>query len=219
MVKVVRSYPAPESLAVEAAKKNGSYKEKDVVERLKSDFNDKCYICEIKDLQDPEVEHLLPHKNGMYPERKFDWDNLFWACGHCNKVKNNEKYDDGIIDCCKQDPEALLKFSLAGDDVDIRAINVDDSQSVLTATLIYETFNLRNTGIRIAACDTRMDELRKAMIVLYKELEKYQRKPESERNRRMMRVLLSRSSAFAAFKRGYVREHLNEYPGLKEYVC
>ena len=168
MVKVERSYPAPESLAIEAAKKNGSYNEKDVVERLKSDFNDKCYICEIKGLQDPE---------------------------------------------------ALLKFPFVGDDVDISAIDVDDAQSVLTATLIHETFNLRNTGIRIAACDTRMDELRKAMIVLYRELENYQREPDSEKNRRRMKVLLSRRSAFAAFKRGYVRERLNEYPELKEYVC
>lgn len=42
----------------------------------------------MKILQDPQVEHLLPHKNGKYKERKFDWDNLFWSCGHCNGVKN-----------------------------------------------------------------------------------------------------------------------------------
>ncbi len=110
MVKVERSFPAPESLAVEAAKINGSYKEKDVTERLKKDFHDKCYICEIKGLQDPEVEHLLPHKNGKYPERKFDWNNLFWCCGHCNSIKNNGKYDSGIIDCCNQDPAELMTF-------------------------------------------------------------------------------------------------------------
>ncbi len=39
MVKVERSFPAPESLAVEAKKKNGSYSSTDVVERLKEDFN------------------------------------------------------------------------------------------------------------------------------------------------------------------------------------
>lgn len=33
------------------------------------------------------MEHLLPHKNGKYLDRKFDWNNLFWACGHCNNVK------------------------------------------------------------------------------------------------------------------------------------
>ena len=82
MVKIERSFPAPESLAVEAKKLSGSYSKPDVIEKLKADFHNKCYICELKDLQDPEVEHLLPHKNGKYPERKFDWNNLFWVCGH-----------------------------------------------------------------------------------------------------------------------------------------
>ena len=74
MVKVERSYPAPESLA---AKSSGKYDEPDVIERLKQDFHDKCYICEMKGLQDPVVEHLLPHRRGKYLDRKFDWDNLF----------------------------------------------------------------------------------------------------------------------------------------------
>ena len=30
----------------------------DVIERLEKDFNNKCYICEMKELQDPNVEHL-----------------------------------------------------------------------------------------------------------------------------------------------------------------
>ena len=70
MVKIERSFPAPSSLAKEAAKKNGSYEKPDVVEQLKEDFHNKCYICGLKNLQDPQVEHLLPHKNGKYHERK-----------------------------------------------------------------------------------------------------------------------------------------------------
>ena len=58
MVKVQRSYPAPESLEIEAQKPNGSYSCDDVVERLKDDFHNKCYICEIDQLQDPQIEHL-----------------------------------------------------------------------------------------------------------------------------------------------------------------
>lgn len=53
--------------------------------------------CEMKELQNPNVEHLLLHKNGKYPERKYDWENLFWSCSHCNGVKNNGKYGEGII--------------------------------------------------------------------------------------------------------------------------
>lgn len=50
MVKIERSFPAPESLAEEAAKMDGSYAKADVVEWLKRDFHNKCYICEIKEL-------------------------------------------------------------------------------------------------------------------------------------------------------------------------
>ena len=72
MVKVERSFPAPESLAEEAKKENGrgKYDKPDVIERLKNDFHNKCYICEMKELQDPNVEHLLPHKKWEISRKK-----------------------------------------------------------------------------------------------------------------------------------------------------
>lgn len=74
MVKVERSFPAPASLALESQKANGSYSMPDVVKQLKEDFHNKCYICELNELQDAQVEHLLPHLDGKYPKRKFDWN-------------------------------------------------------------------------------------------------------------------------------------------------
>lgn len=68
-------------------------------------------------MEDPQVEHLLPHKNGKYKDRKFDWENLFWACGHCNGIKNQNKYDEGILNCCKRDPEKLIDFQLNDDNI------------------------------------------------------------------------------------------------------
>lgn len=59
MVKIERSFPAPDSLESEAKKVSGSYEQPDVVSRLRKDFHDKCYICELKNLQDPQVEHLF----------------------------------------------------------------------------------------------------------------------------------------------------------------
>lgn len=50
MVKIVRSFPVPESLVEEAKKVNGRYDKSDVIERLKKDFHNKCYICEMKEL-------------------------------------------------------------------------------------------------------------------------------------------------------------------------
>ena len=81
MIKIQRTFPAPASLAIEAKKASGKYDKPDVVKQLREDAHDKCYICEMKGLQDPVVEHLLPHKDGKYPDRKFDWNNLFGPVG------------------------------------------------------------------------------------------------------------------------------------------
>lgn len=219
MVKIERSFPAPPSLAEEASKKNGSYEKPDVVERLKEDFHNKCYICELKKLQDPQVEHLLPHKNGLYQERKFDWNNLFWVCGHCNGVKNQTKYEQGILDCCKIDPEQEIIFRLKEDNIELRPQKaVPDEKIERTMELIWEVFNLKNTGMRIYKSDMRLKELQREMNLLFDNLEKLRKTPNSKFLLRKLRVLLKRDSAFAAFKRCYVREHLPDYPLLRDYL-
>ncbi len=219
MVKIERSFPAPKSLAMEAKKKDGSYSGVDVVERLKQDFNNKCYICELKDLQDPQIEHLLPHKNGKYSERKFDWNNLFWVCGHCNNVKNQDKYDEGILDCCNQDPENAIFFDCDENDVKLSAKAAKpDEKTKRTVMLIYEIFNLRNTGMRVYKSDYRFKALQKEMNILYDNLEKLRENPDSKLILRKLKAILKRESAFAAFKRCYIREHLTEYPMLKQYL-
>lgn len=219
MVKVERTFPAPESLAIEAKKKNGSYLGNDVIEQLRKDFHEKCYICEIGELQDPQVEHLLPHKNGTYPERKFDWKNLFWACGHCNSVKNQNKYDEGIIDCCAVDPEELLEFSVTKEGVEVAAKSREDEKVLRTAELITEVFDMKNTGMRVYKSEMRFKKLQEEMNVLYINLEKMKSMPKSPIVMRKLKALLRRESSFAAFKRGYVRVHLKEYPDLKEYIA
>ncbi|WP_449315719.1 hypothetical protein [Rubneribacter sp.] len=218
MVKVERSQPAPASLAVEARKADGACNGKDVIERLASDFNDKCYICELKGLQDPNVEHLLPHERGRRHDLKFDWDNLFWSCSHCNQVKNKSRYAAGIIDCCKRDPEAAIHFGMKGSELDVRPIQQDD-EAKRTSELVFEVFNTRKTGMRTQASSHRMRELQKEMNVLFTELQTYGENERSAWTKMRLSALLRRESAFAAFKRCYVRQHLNEYPALAEYVA
>ena len=218
MVKVERSFPAPKSLVEEAKKVTGKYDKQDVIEQLKRDFHNKCYICEMKDLQDPNVEHLFPHKNGKYPERKFDWENLFWSCGHCNGIKNNTKYDQGIIDCCKQDPEKYLEFYLIENAVAINVSDIMDECQNRTAMLITEVFSTKNTGMRTYTSDERLRLLQKEMDILYKQLEKLHNNPGSKVILRTICSLLRRESAFAAFKRCYVRKHVDKYPQLQKYV-
>lgn len=218
MVKIKRSFPAPASLSIEAKKATGSYEKPDVVEQLRRDFHDKCYICELKYLQDPQVEHLLPHKNGKYPDRKFDWNNLFWVCSHCNSVKNQSKYAVGILDCCHINPEEHLLFRLINGEVQVYAINESDQTAVLTASLIHEVFCITNTGMRVYRSDMRLKELCREMNLLYDNLEALKSSPESKVVHRKLKALLRRESAFAAFKRGYIRENKKYFPQLLSYI-
>ena len=161
------------------------------------------------------MEHLLPHKNGKYRERKFDWNNLFWACGHCNGVKNQKKYDAGILDCCKIDPEQKIIFRLKQNNIELLSQMADpDEETVRTIELIREVFNLKNTGLRVYKSDMRLKELQKEMNLLFDNLEKLKENPKSELVLRKLKALLRREAAFAAFKRCYVKEHLSDYPEL-----
>lgn len=206
MVKVDRTSTPPPSLAIEANKKSGSYREDDVLSLLAKDFHEKCYICEIKPVQDPQVEHRLPHHNRKIPARVFDWNNLYYSCSHCNSIKNSARYEEGIIDCCVRDPELLLKQQLVENHVKVDAIDKTDKEAVLTAELIEETFNSTSTGIRRIAGQERLKELQKTMNALITQMEKVRRNPSDKKSRRMLDALLSRSSKFAGFTRSYARE-------------
>jgi len=95
MVYFEKSNPAPECLEVEKAKANGDYKCDNVLEKIKIDFKNKCYICNYKEPVTINVEHFRPHKGDK--NLKFQWENLFWSCGHCNNIKLDNYID--IIDC------------------------------------------------------------------------------------------------------------------------
>ncbi|MFR1832874.1 MAG: HNH endonuclease [Lachnospiraceae bacterium] len=217
MVKIERNPVPPPSLAIEVEKAKGVYNKPDVIQRLKEDSNDKCYICELKGLSDPEVEHLRPHHGRKIPGRVFDWNNLFYACPHCNNIKKETKYDDKIIDCCVEDPEIMIEQCYENGHVKVHNI-VADECAAMTAELIQDCFEKRNTGIREAACQYRIDRLAEEMNVLYKTLEKHKRNPELQHYKRSLKAALSRTSIFAAFKRNYVRKHIGDYPALEEFL-
>lgn len=219
MIKVERSYPAPVSLAIEKQKKKGKYDKEDVIKQLRKDFHDKCYICGLKELQDPQVEHLLPHKNGKYPDRKFNWDNLFWSCGHCNGVKNQKIYEESILDCCKVDPESLLKFRMKDDGVEVICEDSSNVQACATAKLCQEVFNIQNTGMRVYKSEIRFEKLTKEMNLLYGVLGEWKQDQKSKVVLRKLKALLRKESQFAEFKRCYVREHADDYEDILDFIA
>lgn len=217
MIKIDRCKTAPKSLAVEASKKYGSYNQPDVLQQLREDSNDKCYICELQGISDPQVEHLKPHYNRTIKERVFDWDNLFYACPHCNNMKNRKCYEEKIWDCSKNDPELVLEHTLINGHVIIKPI-INNEIVEQTADLIQNCFEKTNTGIREMACQYRTEKLSEVMNVFYKTLQKYKMNPDSKRYWKCLKVFLNRKSEFAAFKRCYLRTHLKEYPALEELL-
>ena len=146
----------------------------------------------------------------------FDWNTLFYSCAHCNNIKNMKQYEDSILDCCQKDPELYLNQELIDGHVKVQALDASHTAQ-MTAQLITECFEKSNTCIRIYECQTRLTALQKTMTVLYRTLSIYKSRP-NPKTFRTLRGMLNRNYKFAGFTRTYVRQHINEYPDLAEFV-
>lgn len=215
MIGVRRPREIPRSLT-ELTTQN-RYRNDDVVEALAETFHDKCYICEQRPVSDPEVEHLRPHKGGERQDRKFDWNNLFYVCHHCNTVKNKPRYEEGIIDCCVRDPEQLLSQELVDDEVHVAPLAEHDDEAGLTAELIEEVFMTDHPRLRSKASSVRLKELQITMNVLYTKLADY-RSGEDCRAEDTIAAMLRPEARYAGFTRHFVRTHIDAYPRLRRYL-
>ena len=70
MRNITKSQPAPACLALEKAKKSGTYNCGDTFQRLHDDFLGKCYLCEDKTATGLNIEHFKPHFGGKNIDRK-----------------------------------------------------------------------------------------------------------------------------------------------------
>lgn len=87
-----------------------SYKTKQIYDALGIVFYNKCYLCETKYLSSrkPNIEHFKAHKGDE--DLKYQWKNLYLACGDCNQYKR----DLEILDPCNpdEDVETLILYEL-----------------------------------------------------------------------------------------------------------
>ena len=81
----------------------------------------------------------------------------------------------------------------------------------MTAELVTEVFNMKNSGMRVYKSAFRFKELNKEMNKLYDTLDELNQNSNSVFALRKLQALIRRESRFAAFKRGYIREHALEY--------
>jgi uncharacterized protein (TIGR02646 family) len=138
MFNVVRPQQGPDYLT--------DYHSKDVVETLKAMFHGKCYLCE-NVVDDPVIEHFIPHEGD--PAKKYDWNNLYYACHRCNSIKGTTT---DILDCCDSTIDISWSVKCLCPSVPNYSITVEaqnhDVITQNTANLLDRCYNENNTGIR-----------------------------------------------------------------------
>ena len=199
MVFFEKSQPAPKSLEAKRC-----YRGEDVLIRLEEDFKNKCYLCEQKEPTSINVEHFVPHRENE--NLKFDWNNLFFSCSHCNNTKS-DKYDN-LLNCIVEtdDVENKLKYifiAFPKKQVQIEATEQSE-KSKNTKNLLLDIYNGTTPLKKLESANLRKH--------LFNEIEVFQtllqdfQKTKSENSKNAILVHINRASSFTAFKRWIIKD-------------
>lgn len=214
MIYFEKSQPAPDCLAKEKVKIAGNYRCGDVVARLKADFKNKCYICEEKEISSINVEHFVPHQGDH--DLKFDWNNLFFACGHCNNTKLAGF--SNILDCTKtNEVETKIKYGFFNsafpkEQVIITSLDTSSAKNLKTVELLRLVY-CGKTAIKINESANIRNKISKELrefsdlIRLYFSNDGLFAEDEKEKIKLRIIEKLSSSSSFTAFKRWIIRNN------------
>lgn len=201
MFKVDRPKTEPASL-----KKQG-YNSDDVVMALWNMCHKKCYLCETKNPDAPEIEHKEPHEN-KNKSLKLDWNNLFYSCRRCNSIKG-KKYK-GIIDSAHVDPITKLIWNIpVSNHSDITFEKVDknsqDDTVAQTILLLERCFNEVGTASRaitraelVCKINKKLNNFLSQTFVLYEEDSD---EDEIKKARDKLKVMLQSNYPYSAFWR------------------
>ena len=214
MYNVDRSFPEPQSLKIEKLKISGKYNSEDVLERLVEDFFNKCYLCEEKEISGINVEHLKPHKGDI--DKKFQWENLFLVCPHCNNTKLGN--EDEILDCTNPSHKIYdwIEYnfiSFPKTKVELKIINNIDIVNN-TVTLLDKIYNGSTVNKKFEADNIKkkiMREIQSFENLIFEYV--YNSKKELVEE---IKEKLSRKSAFSAFKRWIIKNN-TRYKELEKY--
>ena len=224
MIKIKRKDTDKARQAVvdlEKAKQSGStYNTENVNQALREVFHRKCYICEYKQVTSYQIEHLIPHRENT--DLKYDWNNLFLVCAHCNNIKL-AKYDP-ILDCTKEPVEKLIAFRKKGyfglkEELEFTPVGIENEAVKNTVSLLkdayYGTTDQKKFEARIIRKALRKD------IAQFKDYVREYQEAENEEEREDVVYLLKKelqdSSEFAAFKRWLIWDN-EMYSELEEYI-
>ena len=223
MIKIERKETAKAQNAVrslqEAKSKKSSYNTPEVNEALKEMFHGKCYLCENKQITSYQIEHLYSHQGNR--ELKYDWNNLFLACAHCNNTKLN-KYEP-ILDCTKENIEELIAFrkkGYFGTEEELLFDVLDFREETLNIQKLLQEIYYGSTAQKKMEARILRRILRKELSEFKEYVREFQEAEDEEKEdlRYLLRQQLGDSSPFAAFKRWLIRDNQEAYPELSIYI-
>lgn len=220
MVKIERkdtqkAKAAIASLAAEKVKSSGTYNTPEVNDALQEMFAHKCYLCEQKGLDAIQIEHLAPHHNNR--DLKFDWNNLFLACAHCNNTKNDRFAP--ILDCTHVDVDEKIAFRRHGGGFEpstfqftALASNVETQNTTALLQEIYSGSTPQKRAEAKLICQKAADELDH----FQKCIREYQQSDGEDKKDAACRIRLDLkwNAPFAAFKRWIIRDKFPELINL-----
>ena len=223
MIKVERKSSEKAEKAIESLRRekarSGSYNTPEVNAALREMFHGKCYICENKQITSYQIEHLVSHRGNA--DLKYDWNNLFLACAHCNNTKL-DKYEP-IIDCTKENVEALIAFRRTGyfgTDEKLLFEKLDDRIEVeKTIKLLQEVYYGSTPQKKMESTILRR-MLRKELSAFKEYVREYHEAEDEEKEdlKYLLQKELRDSSPFAAFKRWLIRDNREVYAELLGYI-
>ena len=177
--------------------------------QLADDFFEKCYICSSESTS-MRIEHFRPHQGNR--DLMFDWNNLFYACEHCNSLKSDGY--KGLLDCTKTTKiDDKIEFNYRPAKPIRQKVNITDidSKSPDTIELIQVVFSTNSTPTKRMGAKSLETTLGIALRNFQTVVEQYQSK-QSPANEALLRLEVNNQSEFAAFKRWKVKQAPQNYP-------
>lgn len=223
MVKIERKETEKTKAAVasleKAKKQKGSYNTQEVNDALYEIFHGKCYLCENKETFSYQIEHLKPHQGDI--DLKYDWNNLFWSCTHCNNTKLN-KYDP-ILDCTKENVDECIAFRKRGyfgieERLEFEMLD-ERIETRNTAELLKNVYYGETPQKKIEAKIIRK-KLREELSEFKNKVREY-KEAEGEDKEDLeiyLKHQLKNSSSFTAFKRWLIKDNKDYYKELLKYI-
>jgi uncharacterized protein (TIGR02646 family) len=183
-------------------------------EIIKNDFFRMCYLCE-EVTRHYEIDHFYPQK--FYPNDVNNWDNLFYICQKCNKIKpkniNTHSHNE-ILNSCFDDVESLivLRYKSTEDIVEISTDNQDDRITLKikeTIKLLRRVYNgEKDTQVDLRqGIKNELAEFVKILDKYEKAIERFKFIYETQIKQRLSKRNLNEKSSFVSFKRRVILDN------------